>query len=64
MVAVPGHADPGSPVDGGVLGQLRMPPAFAASLKSVLQPGATILVTEAPLTAQTTGKSQMVIASQ
>ena len=61
---VPGHAgEAGKPADMTVLSGADMPPAFAAALRSVLTPGATILVTEAPLTATTTGKPLTVMAS-
>ena len=61
---VPGHAgEAGKPADTTVLSGADMPPAFATALRSVLTPGATILVTEAPLTAATTGKPLTVLAS-
>ena len=61
---VPGHAgEAGKPADMTVLSGAEMPPAFASALRSVLSPGATILVTEAPLTATTTGKPLTVMAS-
>ena len=61
---VPGHAgEAGKPADMTVLSGAEMPPAFATALRSVLTPGATILVTEAPLTAATTGKPLTVMAS-
>ena len=59
---VPGHAgEAGKPADTTVLSAADMPPAFATALRSVLAPGATVLVTDAPLNATTTGKSLTVL---
>lgn len=61
---VPGHAgEAGKPADMTVISGADMPPAFATALRSVLTPGATILVTEAPVVADTTGKQMTVLAS-
>jgi hypothetical protein len=63
MAGVPGGVDAGMPIDSSVIAQLKLPPGFAAQVKSVIQPGTTVLVTQAPLSSDTTGKSQMVLAS-
>ena len=63
-VGVPGHAgEAGKPADTTVLSNADMPAAFATALRSVIGPGTTILVTEAPLTAATTAKPLTVMAS-
>lgn len=43
--------------------RLQLPPAFLAGVRSILKPGATILVTPAPVGAQTTGVTTTVVAS-
>ena len=61
---VPGHAgEVGKPADSTILSHVGMPPAFAAALKGAVQPGATILLTEAPVLPATSGKAMTVMAS-
>jgi hypothetical protein len=61
---VPGHAgEAGKPADMTVLSGADMPPAFIAGLRSVVAPGTTVLLTEAPLSTGGTGKKMTVIAS-
>lgn len=45
------------------LAHLRLPPAFNASLRSVIAPGATLMITPAPLTQQSTGGQTTVLAA-
>lgn len=59
---VPGHAgEAGKPADMTVLSGTDMPPAFIAALRSVVAPGTTVLITEAPLAAGGTGKRMTII---
>ena len=61
---VPGHAgEAGKPADMTILSGADMPPAFIAGLRSVVAPGTTVLVTEAPISAGGTGKKMTVLAS-
>jgi hypothetical protein len=47
-VALPGHTeDEGRALDEATINRVRMPAAFYAAVKAVLEPGATILVTQA-----------------
>ena len=62
LVGVPGHAgDDGRPLDSGVLSQLRMPKGFLAALTGIIVPGATVLVTQAPVLADNHGKGMTVM---
>ena len=62
LVGVPGHAgDDGRPLDSGVLSQLRMPKGFLAALTGIIIPGATVLVTQAPVLADNHGKGMTVM---
>ena len=61
---VPGHSgEAGKPADMTILSGADMPPAFANALRSVVAPGTTILLTEAPIAAGGSGKKMTVIAS-
>lgn len=61
---VPGHAgEAGKPADSTVLSHVQMPPAFSAALKAAVTPGATVLLTEAPVLPSTSGKVMTVLAS-
>ena len=61
-VGVPGHGgEAGRPADSTILSGAQMPPAFVTALSSIITPGATILLTEAPLTPTTTGKGLTVL---
>ena len=54
---VPGHAgEAGKPLDPAIMAQVRMPAAFRAVVTPLLTPGATVLVTQAPVLPHTTGK--------
>ena len=51
-------------VGGGAgIEQLKLPPAFAAELRSVIAPGTTLVVTQEPLGAQSTGPQMTVLAA-
>jgi hypothetical protein len=64
VMGVPGHGGSnGTPVDPGILSEARFPKEFLASLRGALQPGSTILVTQAPVLPQTTGQALTVMAS-
>lgn len=64
-VGVPGHGgEKGKPFDMTVLSKVRMAPEFLSSVRAAIQPGATILVTQAPVLPETTGKQLAVLASQ
>jgi hypothetical protein len=64
VMGVPGHGGADSaPVDPGILSEARFPQEFLASLRGALQPGSTILVTQAPVLPQTTGQPLTVMAS-
>ncbi len=61
---VPGHiGEAGKPADMTVLSGADMPPAFANALRSIVAPGTTILLTEAPIAAGGSGKKMTVLAS-
>lgn len=63
-VGVPGHeGEQGRPFDMSILSQVRMPPAFLASLRTAIASGTTILVTQAPVLPHTTGQKLTVLAS-
>jgi hypothetical protein len=64
VIGVPGHGGSnGTPVDPGILSEARFPAEFLSSLRGALQPGSTILVTQAAVLPQTTGKALTVMAS-
>ncbi|MEI6547370.1 MAG: hypothetical protein WCN85_10175 [Burkholderiales bacterium] len=64
LVGVPGHAgDDGRPLDSRVLSQLRMPKGFLAAVSGVIVPGATVLVTQAPVLPDNHGKDMTVMDS-
>lgn len=64
FVDVPGQ-DPeaGKPVDMSILSRTDVPPAFLAALQPQITPGATMLVTEAPIGAGGTGQGLTVLDS-
>ena len=63
-VDVPGHMDEaGKPVDMSILSHAALPPPFLAALSSQIVPGTSMLVTQAPLSAGSTGKSLTVLTS-
>lgn len=54
-VGLPGHAgEDKQPLDPSEADRVRMPPAFAKAVYEILSPGATLLVTDAPVLEQTT----------
>ncbi|MEO6198839.1 MAG: L,D-transpeptidase family protein [Sphingomicrobium sp.] len=63
-VDVPGHAgESGKPADMSILSSTDMPAGFVSALKSAIVPGSTILLTEAPVEPQSTGKALTLLAS-
>jgi hypothetical protein len=63
VVGVPGHAgEGGEPVDAGVLAHLRVPKAFLAAVREVIVPGTTVLLTQAPVLPEHSGKRMTVLA--
>jgi hypothetical protein len=63
-VGVPGHQGEDSElVDTAVLSEARLPARFLDSLRSAIAPGTTILVTQAAVLPQQTGKAMTVMAS-
>ena len=64
LVGVPGHAgEQGDETNANVLAQVKMPESFRNSIKTVVEPGTTILVTQAPVVPATTGVSLTVLAT-
>jgi L,D-transpeptidase catalytic domain len=63
MVGVPGgDADAGRPVDANELDRLKVPHGFMEDVQAIMTPGSTVLVTDSPVTAQTTGEQLTVIS--
>ncbi len=63
MVGVPGgDADAGRPVDANELDRLKVPHGFMEDVQAIMTPGSTVLVTDSPVTAQTTGEQSTVIS--
>jgi hypothetical protein len=61
-LGVPGHlGESGSQVDPAAVARIHLPADFIAKVNSVLTPGATLLVTDQALYAQTTGKMLQVV---
>ena len=64
FVNVPGQgAQAGKPVDMSILSRTDLPPQFLAALQPAITPGTTMLVTEAPVTTDSTGQKLTVIDS-
>jgi len=64
-VGVPGHgAEDGKPLDASVMAQAVMPAAFEADVRKILTPGATILVTQAAVLPDSTGKAMTLMTSE
>ena len=64
-VGVPGHgAEDGKPLDASVMTQAVMPAAFEADVRKILTPGATILVTQAAVLPDSTGKAMTLMTSE
>lgn len=63
--AVAGHADEGGrPLNEAVRNRVQVPEDFYAKVSAILQPGATILVTNAPLSAGATGEKLTVLTGE
>ena len=61
---VAGHADEdGKAVDDITRNQVRIPQAFYDKVMPMLEPGTTLLVTQAPLSAGSTGRQFAVISA-
>jgi hypothetical protein len=61
-VGVPGHlGEAGSQVDPAELSRINLPETFVAQVNSILTPGATLLVTDEALSAQTSGPVVQVV---
>lgn len=55
-IGVPGHmGEAGTPADPAAIARIEIPPEFVGRLNSVLMPGATVFVTDAALSTQTSG---------
>lgn len=64
FVDVPGHeTDAQAPVDAGVLERVHMPAPFYASLRALVVPGTTVLLTGAPVVSTTTGVGMSVLSA-
>ncbi|MEN8212801.1 MAG: L,D-transpeptidase [Pseudomonadota bacterium] len=63
-VGLPGHATDGRiEPDLQAAHRVKLPPRFVAALKPLLTPGVTVMITDAPIQPQTTGKRLDVIKS-
>ena len=61
-VGVPGHmGEAGSDVDPQVLARIRIPGEFVSQLNAILEPGATVLVTDEPLSSGGSGTALQVV---
>jgi len=61
-VGVPGHmAEAGSDIDPHVLARIRIPSEFISQLNAILEPGATVLVTDEPLSSGSAGAPVQVV---
>lgn len=64
-LAVPGHADAaGSIIDAQTLAAAQLPAEFLAQIQPMLHEGTTLVVTDAPVLAQTTGVMLTVLSNQ
>ena len=61
--SLPGHSDAGTAVQGPFPQGFRAPQAFVTDIVPLLGPGSTVLVTNAPVLPDTTGRRVTVIAS-
>ena len=62
-VAVPGHeGDEGRPFDLSTMARVKMPAAFHDAVLAAIRPGTTILLTQAPVLPQNSGRSLTVLA--
>ena len=63
-IPMPGYeAKPGNTLDPAIVAAIRVPPDFAAEVYDVLAPGSTIVLTDAAILPQTTGKAMTVITA-
>lgn len=63
-VGVPGHADDaGKTIDNTVASQAVIPQGFRDAVRAILQPGSTVLVTQSPINADTTGEKLIIMNS-
>jgi hypothetical protein len=61
-VSVPGHeAEKGLALDPAVVGRLVMPPEFVTQVRSVLVPGAAMLITDGAVLEHTTGVAMTIV---
>jgi L,D-transpeptidase catalytic domain len=61
-LGVPGHAgEAGTQVDPAELARIHLPDTFVAHVNAILTPGATVLVTDEPLSQETSGAAAQVI---
>jgi hypothetical protein len=55
-IGVPGHmSESGTEVDAQAIGKIQIPAEFVSHVNSILEPGATVLITDEPLSSQTNG---------
>ena len=59
----PGGSNPALAASNGVE-QLKLPPAFGTAMRSVIVPGTTLVVTDAPLSQQSTGPKATLLDAQ
>ena len=63
-IPMPGYeAKPGNTLDPAIVANIRVPPDFAAKVYDELAPGSTIVLTDAAILPQTTGKAMTVITT-
>jgi hypothetical protein len=63
-IGLPGHAgESEDPIDYTAIERIRIPQAFVSHLYSLLAPGTTILITDAPVLDHTTGPVLSVMRS-
>ena len=64
LVGLPGHGeDAGHGLDATVMDRLRFPDGFLANLRAAMVPGTHVLITHAPIRADTTGVPITVVAA-
>jgi hypothetical protein len=65
VAGVPGHGgENGQVLDTSILNQLRLPRQFHEAVNATLVPGATVLVTQAPVLPENTGAKMTIMASK
>lgn len=61
-IGVPGHlGEAGTPADPAEVARIKLPAEFVRQVMAILQPGATVFVTDAPLSPQTSGAAVQVV---